>query len=215
VIGADTVNTGITGELGGLVEQHLRALIDRIETVRGALFVVTVESNMGYVAGSLEEYFRKTPTGLRVHVLREDPRKARSGAVLGGGAVDLEPVFTAGRRTTNALKRQMVDVMRTLLRGELVFFARHVVSAHLDKRPLGAALPREELIGQMLEFKRELTFPANRNRTTRPRAREVFSGKYGGSKRDDWVMALLIVSLTVELWQRTTLSEHASRFARM
>lgn len=203
------MDTGNLNELCHLFAAHLRAVAAAVPVVRNAIFVINIESNLAYVADTLAAYLAATPGLPRTHVLREDRRRSHSSALGGGGgagsASDVDPIYTAGTRTTARLKREMVEVMRTVLRAELLYFMRPApVSAHLDRRAVGAALPRDAIVTQVGDFKRELIYPKAKGRSTTPRARETFSGKFG-TKQDDWVMALMIAIFCCELFNRTTL----------
>jgi hypothetical protein len=201
VVSAGVFESQVIDEVCAALAEHLVRLVATVDTLRGATFVINVESNLAYFAESVETYLRQRARLLpRFHVLRNDLRRTHSAAAAaGGGATDVDAVYTAGTRTTQRNKKQMVLAFDALLRGGFVRFARELF-AH----PGGADAAkryRAEIVKELGAFKRELVFPKPRGQRV-PTARETYSGKYGRN-RDDWVMAVLIASFTFDVIYRS------------
>jgi hypothetical protein len=198
-VSLDVFETQVLDELGDMLRTHLMQLVGHVTTLRGATFVLNVESNMGYVADSLDTYMRNHAAHLpRLFVLRQDRRRKRQEGGAGGGATDVEVQYTAGTRTTQRNKKEMVDVFNSMLRGGLVHFGQPLLAlggADMAQRW------RTELVSELRTFKREMRASPARGQTTAP-VREIFSGKYGRN-RDDWVMATLIASMTLDMIRRS------------
>ena len=203
ILSAEIVDAHYTADLIQKVIEHLCGLCARVETVKRALFVINVEANYGQVASDVERGLRerapRTPLLPRFVVLQEDKRKRGAGGI-GTLSTDLDPVVTAGTRTTARTKIQMVEVMNGLLRGGHVFFARPFLQHLAADAPVEKDL-REEIITEMLNYKSEVIYvKPSGNRPARKMRK--FSGKHGGL-RDDFVMSVMICTLVIELFQRS------------
>lgn len=199
------LETQVVETLAATLVQHISQLTHTFRTLQGATFVINVESNLAYVAESIEHYMQRQRALLpTVHVLRNDLRRQRGGGGGGGGgATDMDPLYTAGTRTTQRNKKEMVMIFDSMLRGGLVRFARHLFALE------GAEMAqqwRQDIVKELGNFKRELVYPKQRGQRV-PRVRETFSGKYGRNS-DDWVMTLLIASFTFDMIQRTDRFQH-------
>lgn len=194
--------TQVLDELGQRLTNHIVQLVGRVPTLRGATFVLNVESNMGYVADSLADYVRRHAKNLpRIYVLRQDLRRRYHSS---GGATDVEMEYRAGTRTTQRNKKEMVGVFLSLLRGGLVRFSRQLfATGGADK----AQQYRDELIRELRNFKRERRPVTVRGRQTSI-MREFFTGKTSGTKTDDWTMSTLICTYTFDMVERSNKLKH-------
>jgi hypothetical protein len=201
ILSAETMPTEDTQELGAMLMAHLREVRRRVPTVSGATFVINVESNLAFVAVSLDEYVRTHRADFppRVHVLRADLRRTRTQAFADGGITDVEPVYTSGSRTTARVKKEQVNALQTLLRGGLVYFAKQFA----DRTPGSDA--RGQILSELAAYQRILLFPKLRNGHMLNSVREMYSGKgRGATHQDDWASCLLIATFTVEKITRDT-----------
>lgn len=199
VLSAAVFTTQDTALLADLMQEHLREVRTRVPTVAHATFVLNVESNLAYVAESLDAQFKKPERRARLprmEVIHADPRRAAAG---GGGATDLARAFTAGTRTTERNKKEMVSVFRSLLQGALVAFARQYWTPDEQRENRG------QMVSELAAFQRVFEFVKNHDGVVRER----FTGKGRGSTRqDDWVMALLITSFTIDRVMRDSAFAH-------
>jgi hypothetical protein len=183
-----------TEELGQCVAKHIQA-VRRLPAFREATAVVVVESNLPLIAESVRRTLEQSRVP-RILVLCEDRKRARSAL----GAMDAE--VRAGTRTTRQNKPEMVAAMTRLLQMRSLAFHAHFVVAQPERQPVDEPHPRDNILTELANFKREFKMPKTRTQAAYVRPTMAYSGRHpgGGRARDDYVMCLGISLLAYELF---------------
>lgn len=215
------VDTEFTSDMVDMLVRHLCAVRARLATLRNALFVLCVESNMGSTASDVKFELNKRRRagmvlGMPRFVVMEETKRLR-----GGGAGGDEPTITAGLSLTNELKVRGVEAVNTLLRAGAIFFARQFLTGlaalNPPTEPVTPDDTRAAIIDQLVHYMRHLSYKNKRgnnaNNVWRPPVAVIkFSGKgSSGAARDDWVSAFIELPLVMELFRT---SAHYASFRR-
>ena len=197
ILGAEILTTQDTQALGAMLADFMLAIRQRVPGTMGATFVLNVESNLAFVAESLEGYVaaHRAQFPTRVHVIKNDRRRGREGAGE-GGLTDVDVQYTAGTRTTAKTTKESVAVLKALLHGGCVYFARPFIDRLRDRDA------RVQIVKQLAGFQRILTYPKPKNGRIASGVREQYSGKQGTTQQDDLARTLLILTRTVEQVER-------------
>lgn len=191
IAGAGTANTQVIDDLSEAVIGHILACQDAIPQMRETLFIVNCEANMAYAASSIEAYLARHVDGrFRYYVLRDD-RRARGSTAARNSFRAI--VVTAGTRTTNENKVEMVHATTTLLNQDRLHFHRRFVSTFASEPLAGDSDDLREVIArQMRGFRRRYLPPKRGDAMLR-----YAQIRYEGVEEDDFVMATMLTHYTM------------------
>jgi hypothetical protein len=175
-----------------LIIDHILKLQDAIPELRQTLFVINVEANLAYAAPSAKHDLGIKVEGRFKYLVIEDDKRPE------GNSVRMNPtraiVVTAGTRTNNPNKLEMVHAMSTLLnQGRIHFHRRFQTTSDEHDPPPAFADLRAVIERQMRSFRRRY-LPL-------PRGQEAVKFRkmqYEGAEDDDFIMALMLTSYSMK-----------------
>jgi hypothetical protein len=175
-----------------MIIDHITKLQDTIPQLRGTLFVINVEANLAYASPSAKHDLDVKVGGRFKYVVIEDDKRPE------GNSVRMNPtraiVVTAGTRTNNANKLEMVHAMSTLLNQGRIHFHRHFQNTSDDQSPPPAFADLRAVIERQFRSFRRRYLPL-------PRGQESVKFRkmqYEGAEDDDFVMALMLTSYSMK-----------------
>lgn len=200
MLGASLLNTQIVDQMSDHVINHILKLQEALDLRdSGTLFVINCEANMPYAAPTLEVHLREKVAGRFNYVaLQDDRRSAQTTLRAGSRSNDMRAiVVTAGTRTDNASKVQMVHTLTHLLKtGHARFHRRFTTIApddDLGPVPTGFEDLRSVIERQLRQFRRRHLPPAKGEETVR-----YSKVRYEGAEDDDVLMALMLTLRSID-----------------
>lgn len=188
----------MTDELGERIREHIINIAQKVPRVSSARFIVNVEANPMYAASSVEKYLREHRLGMpNSLVMREDVRSRETATGI--------PEITAGTRTTNKNKIEMVHVVSQYLRnGRIRFYSDFVVSdATLAVLSKEFPHPRVTICREFKTLLRVVTYK-KKNSTDELYSRPTIRYRAEkGEDRNDFFMALAINTLQHRIFMRS------------
>lgn len=186
------LNTQITDQFSDLIIDHILKLREAIPELRGTLFVINVEANLAYAAPSAKHDLDVKVEGRFKYVVIEDDKRPVGNSVRMNTSRAI--VVTAGTRTTNPAKLEMVHAMSTLLNQGRIHFHRRFQNTSEDLDPAPAFADLRAVIERQLRGFRRRYLPL-------PRGQEAVKFRkmqYEGAEDDDFVMALMMAPYTMK-----------------
>lgn len=186
------MNTQITDQFSDLIIDHIMQLRATIPELQDTLFVINVEANMAYAAPSAKHDLGRKVDGRFKYLVLDDDKRPE------GNSVRMNPsraiVVTAGTRTTNANKLEMVYAMSTLLnQGRIRFHRKFKVTSEDYDAPSAFADLRAVIERQLRSFRRR--------HLPLPRGQEAVKYRrmqYEGAEDDDFLMALMMAPYSMK-----------------
>ena len=190
MLGGESCPVKNTHELGGFVARHVRAVRTRVPGFSQAMAVIVMEGNFPLVAESVKQAFEQLNVARTCFMCEEGNKRVR--------ATTNDGELRAGMRTTGANKPHMVAAIHELLMRRALRFHAQFTAPGLEQQLPDEGHPRDNIIIELLNFKREIRAPRTRARNAAyVRPTIGYSGRHagGGRARDDYVMALGFVTL--------------------